>query len=279
MWFHPHWIPSVAPWSSFSSGQINGSVSVSHSLSRSLFLPLWALCSLLFSLMFSPEGGLRNNNSRHDKREHMQPYRPYTLQRITQLPSTHWLTGWRDRGSGPWPAWEEWSEGCMRVWVTVYLLGGGFQSGWEKKKWGRRWRKRRRRRESFNSHCYCPIMMQSTAMRHLKQLTGLTATGWTGTGPITSARLWKTKHRGGGGTVTLTDTLWFKLLTSAILYLQQNVFPIQTMTNCVQYRPNKWIVFVYMEVQQHSWIALTNQAQRGLQCRCFPKERPAAHSG
>lgn len=71
----------------------------------------------------------------------------------------------------------------------------------------------------------------------------------------------------------------FKLLTSAILYLQQNVFPIQTMTNCVQYRPNKWIVFVYMETEQHSWMALTNQAQRGLQCRCLPKERTAAHSG
>lgn len=38
-------------------------------------------------------------------------------------------------------------------------------------------------------HCYCPIMMQSTAMRHLKQLTGLTATGWTETGSITPARL------------------------------------------------------------------------------------------
>lgn len=77
----------------------------------------------------------------------------------------------------------------------------------------------------------------------------------------------------------MTVTLWFKLLTSAILYLQQNVFPIQTMTNCVLYRPNEWIVFVYMTTQQHSWVALTNQAQRGLQCRCLPKERPAAHSG
>lgn len=52
-------------------------------------------------------------------------------------------------------------------------------------------------------------------------------------------------------------------MTSAILYLQQSVFPIQTMTNCVQDRPNKWIVFVYMETEQHSWMALTNQAQRG----------------
>lgn len=45
----------------------------------------------------------------------------------------------------------------------------------------------------------------------------------------------------------------FKLLTSAILYLEQSVFPIQTMTNCVQYRPNKWIVFVYMEAE-HSTV-------------------------
>lgn len=97
------------------------------SLTHSLLLPLWALCCLLFSLMFSSEGGLCNNNSRHDKREHMQPYRPYTLQRITQPPSTHCLTGWRDRGSGPWPVLEEWSQGCMCVWATVCLLGGGFR--------------------------------------------------------------------------------------------------------------------------------------------------------
>lgn len=76
--------------------------------------------------------------------------------------------------------------------------------------------------------------------------------GWTETGPITPARLWKTKQRRGGGTVSLTDTLWFKLLTSAILCLQQNVFPIQTMTNCVLYRLNKWILFVYMET--HSTV-------------------------
>lgn len=256
MWFHPYWIPSVALWSSFSSGQINGSVSVSQPLSRSLFLPLWALCCLLFSLMFSPEGGLCNNNSRHNKREHMQPYRPYTLQRITQLPSAHCLTGWRDRGSGPWPAWGEWSEGFVCVGDHVFVRGEGLngESGWEKKNWRRRSRRERRRRESFDSHCYCLIMMQSTAKRHLTQLTGLIATGfrgWTETGPITPARLWKTKQRR-GGTVTLTDTLRFKLLTSAILCLQQNVLPIQTMTNCVLYRLNKWILFVYMET--HSTV-------------------------
>lgn len=39
----------------------------------------------------------------------------------------------------------------------------------------------------------------------------------------------------------------------------------------MQYRPNKWIVFVYMEAQQHSWIALTNQAQRGLSADASPK--------
>lgn len=268
MWFHPHWIPYVAPWSSFSSGQINGSVSVSHSLTLSSSL-LWALCCLLFSPMFSPEGGLCNKNSRHDKREHMQPYRPCTLQRITQLPSTHCLTGWRDRGSGPWAPWEEWSEGChVCVLVAVYLLGGGFQ--WSKaeriENWGRRWR------ESFDSHCYCLMMMQSSAMRHLKQLSGLMDTDWTNHSRHGSERQ-KTEEEEG-------QLHWlFKLLTSAISYFQQNVFPIQTMTNCVQYRPNKWIVFVYMETEQHSWIALTNQAQRGLQCGCLPKERPAAHSG
>lgn len=64
---------------------------------------------------------------------------------------------------------------------------------------------------------------------------------------------------------------------SYFVLVQHNVFPIQTMTNCVQYRPNKWTVFVYMETQQHSWITLPNQAQRGLQCRSLPKDRPAAH--
>lgn len=55
---------------------------------------------------------------------------------------------------------------------------------------GKRWRKKRR--ESFDPNCYCRIMMQSTALRHLKQLTGTTATrltGWTGTGPVTPAQL------------------------------------------------------------------------------------------
>lgn len=63
-----------------------------------LFLTLWALCRLLCS----PERGLRSNNShRHDKRQQAQPYGPFTLQRITQLPWTHRLAGWRDRGSSP----------------------------------------------------------------------------------------------------------------------------------------------------------------------------------
>lgn len=39
----------------------------------------------------------------------------------------------------------------------------------------------------------------------------------------------------------------------------------------MQYRPNKWIVFVYMEAQQHSWRALTNQAQHGLSADASPK--------
>lgn len=43
--------------------------------------------------MFSPEGGLCNNNSHHDKREHMQRYGAYTLQGITL---THGLTGYTD---------------------------------------------------------------------------------------------------------------------------------------------------------------------------------------
>lgn len=63
----------------------------------------------------------------------------------------------------------------MCVLVAVYLLGGGFQ--WSKaeriENWGRRWR------ESFDSHCYCLMMMQSSAMRHLKQLSGLMDTDWT----------------------------------------------------------------------------------------------------
>lgn len=201
------------------------------SVSLSLFLPLWALCCLLFSLMCSPERGLHNNNSRHNKREDMQPYRPYTLQRITQLPSTHCLTGWRNRGSGPWLAWEE-SVGCVCR-----------KSGWEKNKWGRRWRNRR---VSVDSNCYCCIMMQSPAPRHLKQLPGPTAirlTGWSGS--VTPAQLWKTRHRRGGGTVTLTYALWFKLLTSAILCLQHNGFPTQTMTDCVQHRPNNWTVCLH----------------------------------
>lgn len=125
--FTPQWIPFVSLRSSFSSGQINGNVSVPHS--PSLFLSLWALCCLLFSLVYSPERGLCNNNSRHDKREHMQPYRPYTLQRITQLSLTHCLTGWRNRGCVPWPAWEEWSEGWMCVCVCdcIFVRGCG---GW-----------------------------------------------------------------------------------------------------------------------------------------------------
>lgn len=124
--------------------------------------------------------------------------------------------------------------------------------------------------------------MQSTALRPLEQLTGPTATrltGWTGTGPITPARLWKNKNTQKGRDSYID---WHPLVQTVDIsdfVLTAECFPIQTMTNCVLYRPNEWIVFVYMETQQHSWIALTNQAQRGLQCRCLPKERPAAHSG
>lgn len=50
---------------------------------------------------------------------------------------------------------------------------------------------------------------------------------------------------------------------------------IQTTADCVQYRANKRIVFVYTESQQHSWITPINQAQHGLWCRSPPK-RPAA---
>lgn len=57
----------------------------------------------------------------------MQPYRPCTLQRITQLPWTHCLTGCRDRGSGPRAAWEEWSEGCLLCVVDHgFVKGEGF---------------------------------------------------------------------------------------------------------------------------------------------------------
>lgn len=81
--------------------------------------------------MVSPEGGLCNNNSsRHDKREHVQPYRPYTSEDYTASirSGADWLEG---RG--------EWSmtgvggvvRGPADVWVTV--SGGGCQKrgGWE----------------------------------------------------------------------------------------------------------------------------------------------------
>lgn len=267
----PDWIPCAAQWSSFSSGQINGSVSVS----RSPCLPLWVLYCLLFSLMVSPERGLRNNNSSHDKREHMQPYSAYTLHGITH--STHRLTRWIDKGSGPWPAWEEWSEVCMCLWVSVCLLGGGF--GWEEKELGEEMEEEEEG-EFWSSlllfhndaiHSYETAQTAHWADSHWNHWTHWMDRNWTS---CSSER-----QRRGGGTVTWTDNLWFKLFTSAILYLQQNDFPMLTMTNCALYRLNKWIVFVYMETQQHSWKALTNQAQRGLKCRSFPKERPAAHSG
>lgn len=165
-------MPSTALWSSLSYGQINSGVSVY----RSLFFPLWALCCLLFSLMCSPEGGLCNNNSRHDKREHMQPYRPYTLQRITQLPSTHCLTGWGVGG--------EWTIPSVGGVVRRFVYG---ESQAERKRRGDRGRGGR---ESSDSNCFCRIMMQSTALRLLWQPTGPAATQltvwrtvWTPTGP------------------------------------------------------------------------------------------------
>lgn len=65
---HPHSNPSIASWSSFSTGKkkqkwLCQCLSPSHSLSCLLLLPLWALCCLLFDLMFS------NKDSCHDKKE------------------------------------------------------------------------------------------------------------------------------------------------------------------------------------------------------------------
>lgn len=80
--------------------------------------------------MFSPEGGLCNNNSRHDKREHMWPYRAYTLQRITALPSSHGLTGWRDGGVD--------GEQRGRSGQGVACLSGGGFSVERIENWGRK---------------------------------------------------------------------------------------------------------------------------------------------
>lgn len=108
------------------------------------FLPLWALCCFLFSLMFSPEGDLCNNNRGHDKREHMQPY---SSQRITKLPWTHCLADWRDQGE-----WTMSRIGGVVRGLPCVCLQQCFSSrsalmksqGEKMENWGRQWRKRRR---------------------------------------------------------------------------------------------------------------------------------------
>lgn len=79
-------------------------------LSLTISSSLWALCCLLLFVMLYPEG-VFCKNWRHDKREHSQVYRPYSSQRIIHLPATHFMTGWRARGSSP--MWEGWSV-CER---------------------------------------------------------------------------------------------------------------------------------------------------------------------
>lgn len=108
--------------------------------------------------MFSPEGGLCNNNH-HDKREHMQQYGAYTLQGITP---THGLTGCTDRTMSSVGGV---LRGLPRVSVCVghnVLQGEGF--GRENREPGAEMDEEEEAEEEgdFDSHCYCLIMMQSS---------------------------------------------------------------------------------------------------------------------
>lgn len=116
----------------------------------------------------------------------------------------HRLTAWLAGGTGGVDH-EQRGRSGQRVALCLLLTMGLVRGRAPLKRtenWGRRWRKRRR--ESVDSHCYCLKMMQSPAMRHLEQLSGLLATRWTEPGPITPARLWKREHRGERETVRLT---------------------------------------------------------------------------
>lgn len=176
--------------------------------------------------MFSPEGGLCNNNNNHDKREHMRRYGAYTLQGITP---THGLTGCADRTMSSVGGVV---RGLPRVSVCVghnVLQGEGF--GRENREPGAEMDEEEEAEEEgdFDSHSYCLIMMQSlNGSMGWWPLDGQKQVQFSSTTAL-KGRIQREKRR---------DS-FIKPLPSAILCLQPNVFPIQTMTNCVQCRPHK----------------------------------------